>query len=99
MPLIQCWSYHWDVKIVIYFGCSVSACCCLVIRYPVDPNHQYWWKTSSVDRFPGYGIDLIDFIWFPAFEGMGVFLGITEILLSQCLQKIPSEDIYNEVNY
>ena len=36
---------------------------------------------------------------FSAFEGMGIFLGIVEIFLSQCFQKIPSEDENNEVKY
>ena len=89
---------HWKVKTDILFGCSVIAFICQVINYTIDPNHQYWWKTSDVDQFQCFGFDLMDTIWFPAIKVFSIILGIMEVFLSQSFQKFPSEDINNLMN-
>ena len=69
-----------------------------MINYVIDPNHQYWWKTSNVNQFSCFGFDHMDIIWFPTFKVFGIILSIAEIFFSQIFQKIPSEDMHNAMN-
>ena len=72
---------------------------CLAVQYLIDPNHQYRRKTTGINGFPCFGINLMYFNWLPAFKVLDTNLCLTEIFLSQCCNEISSIEKQSHENF